>query len=599
MEPLLVEPGFIDGSARFWLAVATVLTGLYIWIRFNTDTEFAVQYTVPLPPQCQDDWRPEILSNPSIKIPGTTAIQCYAPATGANLGMINPSTPDGIDRAINRAAEAQEQWKLTTFAERRKVLKTMLKFVLDHQNDIAKVACLDSGKTRVDAGLGEILVTAEKLRWTIDYGEAALRPERRPTNLLMMYKRNEVRYEPLGVVAACVSWNYPFHNLIGPVISALFSGNAIVVKGSEMTAWSSGYFLAIARGALQACCHSPQLVQSITCWPSVAPHLTSHPKISQLTFIGSRRVALDVAASAAKSLTPCCMELGGKDAAIVLDDVGNDIERVVATLVRGVFQGAGQSCVGMERIICLPEIYPIVVSKMHAIIQKLRVGPAQKDDGTMQEVDIGACISSARFGELTRLINGAVAQGAKLLHGGVPYNHPDHPQGHYFTPTLLVDVTPTMEIAREELFAPIAVIMRASSIDDAISIANSTEYGLGSSLFGKDRADLAKLTAELQAGMVAVNDFAVYYAVQLPFGGVKGSGYGRFAGEEGLRSLCAQKSVCDDWIPSLIKTSIPGPMRTPYMDEKKAWNMTRGIVELGYGLSLREKAKGLMKIIGI
>jgi acyl-CoA reductase-like NAD-dependent aldehyde dehydrogenase len=144
----------------------------------------------------------------SFKVSGSQLIQCYAPATGEALGRVNPSTPSGIDRAIAKAKFAQKQWAQTSFAERRKVLKTMLQFVLGNQEMIARVACRDSGKTMVDASLGEILVTAEKLKWTIAHGEKALRPERRPTNFLMMYKWNEVVWQPLGVVAACVSWKY-------------------------------------------------------------------------------------------------------------------------------------------------------------------------------------------------------------------------------------------------------------------------------------------------------------------------------------------------------------------------------------------------------
>lgn len=137
---------------------------------------------------------------------------------------------------------------MTNFSERRKVLQTLLKFVLENQESIARAACLDSGKTRIDASFGEILVTVEKLKWTIKHGSRALKPEKRPTNLLMMYKSNEVKWEPLGIVAACVSWNYPFHNLLGPIISAIFAGNGIIVKGSEQTAWSSQYFTSITRG---------------------------------------------------------------------------------------------------------------------------------------------------------------------------------------------------------------------------------------------------------------------------------------------------------------------------------------------------------------
>jgi acyl-CoA reductase-like NAD-dependent aldehyde dehydrogenase len=133
-------------------------------------------------------------------------IQCYAPATGQSLGRVNPSTADGVDRAIEKAKAAQVKWAQQSFHQRRKVLKTMLKFILENQETIARVACLDSGKTMVDASLGEILVTVEKLRWTIKHGEASLKSEKRDTSFLMMYKSNEVIWEPLGVVAACVSW---------------------------------------------------------------------------------------------------------------------------------------------------------------------------------------------------------------------------------------------------------------------------------------------------------------------------------------------------------------------------------------------------------
>lgn len=193
-----------------------------------------------------------------------------------------------------------------------------MRFVLDHQLEIARVCSRDSGKPLLDAFLGEILVSVEKLQWVAKHGEAALRPSRRPTNLLLSYKKNTVRYEPLGVVAACVSWNYPFHNFIGPVIAALFTGNAIIVKPSERIAWSAKYFLDIVQGALGACGHDPNLVQSLPMWPETADKLTSHPGIGHITFIGSQPVAKAVAASASKALIPVCAELGGKDPAIVL-----------------------------------------------------------------------------------------------------------------------------------------------------------------------------------------------------------------------------------------------------------------------------------------
>lgn len=393
---------------------------------------------------------------------------------------------------------------------------------------------------------------------------------------------------------------------MGPIISAIFSGNAIIVKNSEQTAWSSGYFTDIARAALSSCGHDPNLVQAISCWPQTAGYFTSHPSISHLTFIGSRSVAHEVAKSAAKALTPLCVELGGKDACIVLDhpkgqpEEPEELQRVTSIVMRGVFQSAGQNCIGIERVVAMPQAHDRLRNLLKARIQKLRIGNDLGHDGNQADVDVGAMISAASFSRLERLIDEAVASGAQLLAGGHRYEHPQYPKGHYFEPTMLVNVTAEMRIAQEELFAPICVLMRAETVEDAIRIANSSTYGLGCSVFGPvsstiARSQLKRVVGEVKAGMVAVNDFAAYYAVQLPFGGTRGSGYGRFAGEEGLRSLCNAKSVCTDRWPRLISTSIPSKLDYPLRDG--AWLMGQGVVEVGYGESWRRMFQGIRKMI--
>ncbi|KAB8336907.1 hypothetical protein FH972_021214 [Carpinus fangiana] len=538
-------------AAFFAILVSFVLVRTLI-----SNNEAAVQYAVTIPSPCLE-------KQPSTyEIVQTPALQCYCPSNGRLLGRINPYSAEGIDRIIDKAEEAQLVWARTTFAQRRKVL-----------------------------------VTAEKLTWTIKHGERALRPDKRGTSFLMMYKKNEVRYEPLGVVAACVSWNYPFHNLLNGIISAIFAGNAIVVKASEQTAWSAQYYISIVRGALSTCGHSPEIVQTVVCWPSVAPHLTSHPSLSHITFIGSRPVAHAVATSAAKALTPVCVELGGKDAAIVLDDVGADIKRIASILMRGVFQSAGQNCIGIERVVATPKSYDTLLQMIAPRVKALKLGSALDDE---EAVDVGACISPAGFDRLEALIKDAQDRGAQLLCGGTRYAHPKYPMGHYFSPTLLTGVTPDMPIAQQELFAPVFVLMRATDVDDAIRIANSTPYALGASVFGRSTRDLERVTREVSAGMVAVNDFAAYYMCSLPFGGVRGSGYGRFGGAEGLRALCNAKSVCRDRV-GFMSTSIPPRLDYPGETRQagtkaKAWEFVQGIVELGYGIGPAAKIKGIVKL---
>ncbi|KAL2828158.1 Aldehyde/histidinol dehydrogenase [Aspergillus cavernicola] len=616
-----------DQSPTLVIAVLSLSAVVLSYLFIVGSKEDPASFTILNPSEIESDWAgikwedlPEGVEEKRVvegQIRGKwndKLIMSYCPADGRVLGAgIKPATPDDIERAVQAATRAQVQWGNTTFAERRRVLKTLLKYVLDHQEEIVTACCLDSGKTKVDASFGETLVTAEKLKWTIDHGENALSPESRPTNFLMMYKKNKVTYEPLGVVSACVSWNYPFHNFISPVISAIFAGNGIVVKPSEQTAWCSAYFLDIIRGALESCGHSRDLVQSVVCLPKVADVLTSHPGIAQITFIGSKPVAHKVCESAAKALIPVTVELGGKDPSVILDDsrtVG-EVSSIVSVLMRGVFQSAGQNCIGVERVIALPGVYNKLLEIVSTRIKTLRLGsilldtkpnnPHQKPGAP----DVGAMISPASFDRLESLISDAVTQGAHLICGGKRFNHPHHPLGHYFTPTLLAGVTPSMTIAQTELFAPVFLMMRATSVSDAIAIANSTDYALGASVFGYNTRDITSCTKGIKAGMVSVNDFGSYYAVQLPFGGVKGSGYGRFAGEEGLRGVSNIKAICVDRFPKLMATRIPPRVDYPIakgdgdlLDGTGAWEMCKGVVETGYQITFAGRVRGIARLLG-
>lgn len=597
---------------RAWSWTILAAGILVLLVRHGRAADQPRRYSVPVP---QPPAPERYLDPPRIQVPGSEAIQCYAPATGQFLGLVQPSTPAAIDGAVAAAQAAQATWaRTTTFRDRRRVLRSLLAHVLDHQQDICRVACLDSGKLPLDAALGEVLVVAERIQWTLKHGEAALRPSPRPTNaLLMPYKRNAVVYEPLGVVAALVSWNYPFHNLVAPMVSALFAGNAIVVKASEQTAWSAHYFTALVRGALVAHGHDPALVQPVVCWPAAANHLTQHPGIAHVTFIGSQGVARHVATAAAQALTPVCAELGGKDPFIVLDSVGpKRLPAVAAMMLRGTFQSSGQNCIGIERVIAAPGVYEPLLSLVTDKVRALRVGfqelgagvgaGAGADDAT-PKYDVGAMISDSNFDRLERLVDDAVRQGARLLAGGRRYAHPDFPHGHYFTPTLLADVTPAMAIAQEECFGPILCMLRApaSTAEAVLAIANAAPFGLGASVFGDEygaeAGEIDQVVKGVKAGMVAVNDFATYYAVQLPFGGVGGSGYGRFAGAEGLQSLCNAKSVCADrfgWLG--IRTGLPPVVQYPVRSQNRGWSFVRGLITFGYGLSWADKTRGLLEL---
>jgi acyl-CoA reductase-like NAD-dependent aldehyde dehydrogenase len=595
LEDLNISSNKLTYGVSFSLALS-ILIPLLTWYAMRRywklqNKENAVKFSMEIPDEAKPHWKGKRIDPVSIKNPETPEyIQSYCPATGQYLGSYRSNSREEIDQIVTRASKAQERWKESTFPERRQLLRSLSEYIVHNQENIARVACRDSGKTMVDASMGEILVTLEKLNWIIKHGEAALAPSKRPgpSNVLMSYKGAEVRYEPLGVVAALVSWNYPFHNLMGPIIASLFTGNAIVLKCSEQVVWSSQFFIKLVKECLTACGHSPDLVQLVCTWPEDANYFTSHQGLSHITFIGSRPVAHFVCKAAAESLTPVVVELGGKDAFIVLDDV-KDLNAISSIIMRGTFQSAGQNCIGIERVIVTEKNYKKLVSILEERVPKLRLG---SDIDQLEDIDMGATISDARFDVLTRQVNDAVAQGARLISGGSRYQHPNYPQGHYFSPTLLVDVTTEMEIAQEEVFGPILTVFKAKDTEDAIRIANSTEYGLGGSVFGSNWKELNSVANTLKSGNVAINDFATFYVCQLPFGGQRGSGYGKFGGEEGLQGLCNVKAVCYDKIP-FVSTQIPKPLDYPIQDESKAWGFVKALNIAGYDVSLWNKVKAI------
>lgn len=599
-----------------------IFTGLVILLISRIRSSVAAYYaeqgvsvTIPAPPQARAGWTGTILPSPSIRDPtDPDKIVCYDPATAYHIASVPADTRATIAAKIAKAKAAQATWVSSSFAQRRKVLRTMQKWVVRDAEIIARVASRDTGKTAVDAAFGELLTTCSKLAWTIDNGERILAPETRANNLLLMHKVCEVRHEPMGVVAACVSWNYSAHNVMGPIITAVFAGNAIVVKASELVAWSAAWFVDAVRQCLSASGADPELVQLVTCWPEEAEALTQSPEIAHITFIGSEPVGRLVAQAATKELTPVVLELGGKDPAILLKDA--DLRYFGSTLMRSCFQGAGQNCIGIERFIVDAAIVDKLVSIVEPRIRALQLGSFMDDSpfgtsshpttaktkaaDTVSRVDVGAMITDARFSRLEQLIGDAVKQGATLVVGGKRYQHPTWKSGHYFSPTLLTNVTPSMAIANEELFAPIFLIMPYASqdLDAAITIANSTRYGLGSSVFGSTLEHCNYIAAKLQAGMVNINDFGVSYLNQgLPFGGVKKSGYGRFGGPEGLLALTQPKAVTRDRLFSWIRTGIPPRLDYPLDNPAKSWRFVNGLVTFTYGTGLVTRASGVLDLI--
>lgn len=517
----------------------------------------------------------------------TDNVRCYEPATMKYLGHFPALTPDEVKEHVAQASEAQKIWARSSFKQRRQFLRILLKYILEHQDLICEISSRDTGKTMVDASLGEIMTTCEKITWLLDEGEKWLKPEYRSCGRSMLHKRAKVEFYPLGVIGAIVSWNYPFHNVFNPMLAAIFSGNAAVIKVSEHASWSGCFYFRIIQTALLAVGAPDNLVHIITGFAETGQALVS--SVDKIIFVGSPGVGRMIMQKASETLIPVTLELGGKDAFIVCEDV--DLPNVVQVAARAALQSSGQNCAGAERFYVHKDIYTTFVSRVVKIIKSITVGPPLSG-----RYDMGAICMIEHSERLQNLVNDAVDKGAEIAGRGSFGNLGEDAVDHFFPPTVLVNVNHTMQIMQEEAFGPILPIMKFSSDEEVIRLANDSKYGLGCAVFSGNQKRAIKIASQLHCGFAAINDFASSYMCQsLPFGGVKDSGFGRFAGVEGLRACCLVKAVVEDrWWP-YVKTMIPKPIQYPVSENGFAFQQL--LVETLYGISVWDRLRALVNLL--
>jgi acyl-CoA reductase-like NAD-dependent aldehyde dehydrogenase len=527
------------------------------------------------------------MSAPAVKIPHAGSetphlIQCFDPASRELLGVVPVDDAEAVRAAVARAREAQIGWAETDFATRRRVLRRLEDMILDRIDALCDAVVRDSGKTRENALMGEIWPVCEKLRWTIANGERHLKPEPVSSGILM-HKKARLEFHPLGVIGAIIPWNYPFQNIMNPAIPALMAGNAVVIKPSEWVAWSAGPVLELLREALQAEGQSPELVQVVHGYGETGRALIDSG-IDSLVFIGSVRNGQAVLEAAAKTITPVVLELGGKDPFVVCDDA--DIEQAAHAAMAGCFISAGQNCVASERLLVFDAVYDAFEARVGQLVGALRQGVPSGDE----VVDVGAMVTPMQLEIVERLVARAVEQGARVVVGGrrVLSNF-----GDFYAPTVLADVTPDMDIMKEETFGPVMLLCRVRDEHEAVQVANGTSFGLSSSVFSRDHAKARRIAERLHAGMCAINEFGgmTYMAQDLTFGGIKASGFGRMNGREGLRSCCNTKAVLDDRFGFHFANKL-----FPVGDAD--FDRIKGAVQVMYGSGLRRKLRGLRDIVG-
>lgn len=508
-------------------------------------------------------------------------IQCYSPTTRAHLGTVPIDSPAAVKEKIERARAAQRVWGKTSVKTRAQVLHRFADRLIDDADRLVDIVTEDSGKTRENALMGEIWPVCDKLRWHAKKGPKFLRPERVSTGTLV-HKRARIEYKPMGVIGAILPWNYPFQNLLNPVIPALLAGNAVVLKPSEWVAWSSHQIVEWMREILQDEGHSPELIQVAQGFGETGKAVIEHG-VDKVLFIGSGGNGQRVLETAAQHLVPVVLELGGKDPLIVCDDA--NIQHAVDSSMSGVFINCGQNCVAAERILVQEAIAEDFERRAKARVASFRQGKSTAE----HTVEVGAMITPLQLEHVEDMVQSALEEGARLVIGGKRV-HAD--QGDYYAPTILADVRPDMRIMNEELFGPVMVIAPVKSDEHALEIANGTPFGLGASVFTKNRKRARALTEQIEAGMVTTNDFGgmSYMAQGLPFGGVKQSGFGQMNGREGLRSLTVPRAVLEDRFPF----SVPAKA-LPVQDG--SYDMQRIAVRAVYSRSIGQKIKAFFQLM--
>ncbi|KAL0487064.1 aldehyde dehydrogenase [Acrasis kona] len=471
----------------------------------------------------------------------TKFIKCFDPGNMESLCEDVPCmSADIVKFRIKVAHKIQKEiWGATNFNERRIVLNELLKKIIENKHQIAVASCRDSGKTLFEAYLGEVLTTCEKIRYIVEYGEEALQTEQRRVPLALFTKKAQVEYHPLGVIGMIVPWNYPFHNILGSLVTALYTGNAVVIKVSEWVTWSLVHvFEDIIHSALIDCGYSPDIVQFVIGYGD-AGEAVIRGGVDHVFFIGSPETGKRVMRAAADTLTPVTLELGGKDPFIICQDANYDIALEIA--VRSIFINCGQNCVASERFYVHEDIYEKFVKDAVDRVKVLRQG---HPDGGRNVVDCGAMTMTGQIEKIEQLVKEAVNGGAQVRIGG---QRNIEQKGQFYKPTIITGLTPEMRICKEECFGPVMLVIPWRRDQDVIEMANSTEFGLGSYVFSKDYKRAHWISSQLVAGVTMVNDYGLFYLIQsLPFGGAKTSGFGKFGGVEGLRAFCRVKSFVTD-----------------------------------------------------
>ena len=466
-----------------------------------------------------------------------TNVQVKNPANGQFLYDLPPVTDDELALVFQRARDAQREIAAMPVEERvRETVKISDYLVENHEGVIDRLV-RETGKTRFEALSNEVFEICDGIDYYRDEAPKILKPRKVHTPLVLMGKQSKILLEPLGVVLVIAPWNYPLIQCFSPSLLAFLAGNAVVFKPSEVTPLKGLYEEIIeGSGFMQRTQAGKHAIQVVYGDKDVGARLVEmHP--DKIHFTGSTRGGRQVMAAAARHLIPVDLELGGKDPAIVFEDV--NIERTANGIVWAAFTNAGQSCTSIERCYVQESIYEAFSAEALRLAQKLRWGKPRADSSEPEACDMGCMTAEFQLQIVEEQIRDAVEKGARILCGGQRV-----PGTLLFPPTVVTNITANMKLAAEETFGPVLPLMKFKTEEEAIRLANDSPYGLGASVWSRDLPRAERVAGALKAGNVAINNHMLTEAnPALPFGGVKESGFGRYKGEWGLTTFCNIKSI--------------------------------------------------------
>ena len=449
-------------------------------------------------------------------------IKSYNPANNELVGQIESTTLPEIEKIVNNSRVAFENWGDSSLEERITYIKKICDEIKSKKEEFAMLLTNEMGMP-ISESLNDIDNGLEYIRWYMDNANSIIGEK---VTYEDEQEIDKVIFEPKGVVAVIIAWNFPFSSFVWQAVSNLIVGNTVIVKHSEYVPMCSKYIFDIAKSIL------PEDVYSVVYGDGEVGENLVKQDIDMICFTGSTRIGQKLYKIASEKFIPILLECGGSAPGIVLED--SDIDSVIESIYINKFTNIGQICDGLKRLIVHESKFDEVCEKLKKCIQSKKVGnPLDKS------VEIGPLVSVSQLEKIQNQVQDAIGKGAIIICGGDRLNLNN---GNYYLPTILTNITNDMKVYNEEVFGPVIPIIKFKTLEEAIHIANDTDYGLGGYVYTSDKSKFDIIVKRLKTGMIALNN--LYYLRPCnPFGGYKKSGIGKNNSEYGLKELCNIKVV--------------------------------------------------------